>query len=108
MTAVLDCRRLHMAYVELQVTAPQPPEETGDADIVPAGEPPPRFSGRSVQALVETLELELQCADSLCVIDLQWLSPPDLKEPIEALVERFRSGGGIVEYAAESGAKQSR
>ena len=90
--AELDCRRLRMRCLEIEVTGTGAP--AGEAD---GGEPPPVFAGGSVDRLFEELEGEVRRAEVLRVIDESWLDSAELRARVTALVEAFRARGGLVE-----------
>ncbi|OFW28124.1 MAG: hypothetical protein A3H97_14510 [Acidobacteria bacterium RIFCSPLOWO2_02_FULL_65_29] len=98
-TADLSCQQLHMAYIEMQVTASNPQDGGDERDLESHGEPPAVFTGRSVERMFEVLEQDLRRADLLRVLDATWLTPDELRHRVEALVDRFRARGGSVEYA---------
>ncbi len=100
LTAVLDCHQLQMAYLERQVTAPEAAETWSDIDPPGGGEPPARFSKRHPGAMLDALEGDLRQARSLTVVGRDWLLTEELRRSVERLVEQFRAGGGLVEYAS--------
>jgi len=98
-TVEISCQRLHMHYMEVQVTSSA--DVSGDFDPG-MGEAPAVFMERTVDRMFADLERDLSSAAVLRVVDTVWLAPEDLRRRFEMVVQRFRAGGGTVEFAGRA------
>ncbi len=93
----LSCERLYVRYVDAQ-SAGGSPERVGETPPVWEGEPPTAIEAETVAGLLEDLARSLEEVDILRVRDRQWLGEGGLRREVEARVEAFRRGGGVLEY----------
>ena len=86
----LSCERLYMRCLDAQL-----PNAPGDEPWL--GEPPRVVSGRTVDELFQGLERDLEAVDVLRVVDTRWLASEELRQRLQATLDRFRARGGQVE-----------
>ena len=91
----LSCERLYMRCLDVQL--PNAP-----ADEPWIGEPPRVVSGRTMTALFQDLERDLEGVDVLRLVDMRWLASEDLRRQLEAVLGAFRARGGRVEMGDSS------
>lgn len=90
----LACERLYMQY--LDTCRPSAPAVALSDYWL--GEPEPHIETASARSLFDGLQRDLTGADVLRVVDAHWLADAQLRREVDALVTRFRAGGGRVEF----------
>jgi hypothetical protein len=90
----LACEQLCMRFVD----ARRPTEPAAVLNDHWLGEPEPQFESTNIRDLFNGLQRDLTGADVLRVVDQRWLADAELRREVDALVARFRQGGGRVEF----------
>jgi hypothetical protein len=90
----LPCRRLYMRYVEARTAAGR---DAGDPPLEAGAEPPSDVATPTVGALFAALARELQDADAVRLVDVEWLSDAELRRELDHVLNAFRARGGEVQ-----------
>lgn len=86
----LSCERLYMRSLDAQWTKPSSQFDIWNDDPLCVPDKP------AVEELFRDLEGDLRGADVVRVIEMHWLASDDLKQRLEAILDRFRTSGGQV------------
>jgi hypothetical protein len=92
----LPCQQLYMRYVDASRSRTG---VTSDGEAGP-GEPETVFAGIGPRGMFAALAVELRDADVLRIRDREWLADPGLRREVDALIARFTSRGGRVEFGS--------
>ena len=93
-TLELSCERLYMRCLDARVGVAAP-----DSHDEGTGEPPAVLDRRTPEALFQEIDRDLAGADSLLIVDRQWLADHELNRQLDAVVAAFRARGGRVDFS---------
>ncbi len=101
--AELSCEKLFIHFQDLSSGFHQAQEQAGTFDDADwwAGEPPLLLSNVDTEAFFRSVQAEINDADSLQVVDIEWLQQGDFRIHVETLLAAFKAKGSNVIFKTE-------
>ena len=104
----LSCQKLLVHYLDLNSGFASGQPEAGALDEAHwwAGEPPLQIDTTAPDEFFRAVQQEILDADTVCVVDMEWMAQGEFRIRIETLLAAFKAAGGEVQFAPTNAPKR--